>query len=278
MPSCFRPPPAPLRSVENAPGSYIPRVPCVQGEDSQPLSPQPRGETPLPSPGWQHPRPLCSARWCCTRRAQPASSKPAPGGSHVCDSAGQKAAPCTGPRSWLYHPIPVLLGVCTPAPTRKQEKGHVCKHEVSVSSPTLAPSTRTRLFAPCRNFIFASFCCKPRAQGFPCKRGPAALLPTTLLQPAHSPREPAFKTPPAPLKLSPCWEGTSPEQSRAEAGGSSCTRDRSRVGFVNARPRTNPRENVREPRSNQVGQAAVPAAALPPAARAARRRRAAWPR
>lgn len=174
MPSCFRPPPAPLRSVENAPSSYNPRVPRAQGEGSQSLSPQPHGETPLPSPRRQHPRPLCSSGRCCMHRAQLCSSRPAPGGSHACDSAGQKAAPCTGPRSRHYHPILVLHGGCTPAPTRKQEKGHVCKHEISVSSPPNAQD----FSAPCGNFSFASFCCRPRAQGFSCKRGPAASLPT----------------------------------------------------------------------------------------------------
>lgn len=216
MPSCFRPPPALLRSVENAPSSYIPRVSHAQGEDSQALSPQPHGETPLPLSGRQHPRPLCSACRCCTHMVL-CSSKPAPGGSHVCDSAGQKAAPCTGPRSWLYHPILVLLGVCKPAATRKQEKEHVCKHEISVSSPTFAPSTRTRLQCSLQEFHFCFLLLQATSSGLPLQAGTccfAAHLPTTLLQPAHSPREPAFKTPPAPLKLSPCWEGTSPEQSR----------------------------------------------------------------
>lgn len=217
MPSCFRPPPAPLRSVKNAPGSYIPRVPRAQGEDSQVLNPQPHGETPLPSPGWQHPRPLCSARRYCTRRAQLCSSKPAPGGSHVCDSTGQKAAPCTAPRSWLYHPVPVLLGVCTPAPTRKQEKEHVCKHEVSVSSPTFALSTHTRLQCSLQEFCFCFLLLQASSSGLPLPAGTccfAAHLPTRLLQPAHSPREPAFKTPPGPSEAFTLLGGNIPRAER----------------------------------------------------------------
>lgn len=217
MPSCFRPPPAPLRSVENAPSSYNPRVPRAQGEGSQSLSPQPHRETPLPSPGRQHPRPLCSSGRCCTHRAQLCSSRPAPGGSHACDSAGQKAAPCTGPRSRHYHPILVLHGVCTPAPTRNQEKGHVCKHEISVSSPTFSPSKRTRLQRSLREFHFCFLLLQATSPGLLLQAGTccfAAHLPTTVLQPVGSPREPACKTPPAPLKLSSCWEGISPEQGR----------------------------------------------------------------
>lgn len=133
--------------------------------------------------------------------------------------------------------------------------------------------------APCRNFVFASFCCKPRARGFPCQRGPAALLPTCprgCCSPHTAHGNLLLKYPPAAPKLSPCWEGISPEQS---GGWGQLVYARQKpCGFFKARPRTNPHENVREPRSDQVGQAAVPAAALPPAARAARRRRAAWPR